>query len=231
MPSSKESIVKHSNAYQAVQELQEIEGLGATFFINNDASDDYDYINSTFARMLDTFLTNDSYGELNNFDESERLEMLRDSGAMVLSLVRSGKEQFVMLEKLTKNGIFAPIEDNKVCENIGIIHAGRDNKDISPEVVVSEIGKPKNIFEGYNARNTLIVVSGLDYPVSHVEKLGELAKKAYEERQRNKQQSTSKKLSNLSFMIDEEPKTATTKKTFKVGTFTEENEETVGICQ
>lgn len=206
LPSSKESIVKHSNAYQAVQELQEIDGLGATFFINNDASEDYSYINSTFAKMLDTFLTNDSYGEINNFDESERLEMLRDSGAMVLSLMGSGKEQSLMLDKLTKNGIFAPIENNKICENIGIIHAGRDNKDIGSDVVVSEIGKPKNVFEGYNARNTLLAVSGLDYPVSHVGKLGELAKKAYEERQRNKKQSTSKKLGELSFMEEESKK-------------------------
>lgn len=31
LPSLDEPIVKHKNAYQAVQELQEIEGVGATF--------------------------------------------------------------------------------------------------------------------------------------------------------------------------------------------------------
>lgn len=204
LPSSDEPIVKHRNAYQAVQELQEIDGLGATFFINNDISKDYNYINGTFAKMLDVFLTNDSYGQLNNFDESERLEMLRDSGSMVLSLVGAGKDQSVMLEKLTKSGIFAPIENNKVCENIGIIHAGNDNRDIESSIIISECGKPRNVFEGYNGKSTLIAVSGLDYPVTHVSKLGELAHTAYEERQRSRKQ-TVKKLGNLDFM-DEKPK-------------------------
>lgn len=118
LPSSDEAIDKHSNAYQAVQELQELDGLGATFFINNDVERDYDNINTTFAKLLDTFLTNDSYGERNNFDESERLEMLRDSGAMVLSLHKSGTDQTAMVDKLIRNGIFAPIEDTQVVEHI-----------------------------------------------------------------------------------------------------------------
>lgn len=209
LPSSDEAIVKHRNAYQTVQELQELNdlGLGATFFINNDIDKDYNYINSTFAKLLDTFLANDSYSDINNFDESERLEMLRDGGAMVLSLVGSDKEQSVMIDKLTKDGIFAPIENNKVCENIGIIHAGNNDKDIEKSVVISEVGKPKNVFEGFNnGKSTLIAVSGLDYPVSHVSKLGELANSAYDERQRNKKQSV-QKLVNLSFMEEDTPKT------------------------
>jgi hypothetical protein len=203
LPSSDEAIVKHSNAYQAVQELQELvgEGLGSTFFINNDISKDYATINSTFAKFLDTFLTNNSYGELNNFDESERLEMLRDNGAMVMSLMKSGTDRSLMLDKLSKNGIFAPIETNKICEHIGIIHAGNDNGDIEANIVISEFGKPNNVFQGYNGRSTLIAVSGLDYPVSHVSKLGDLARTAYEERQRSKNQV--KKLGDLSFMNDE----------------------------
>ena len=97
-------------------------------------------------------------------------------------------------------------ERNGVCENIGIIHAGNNDKDIEKSVVISEVGKPKNVFEGYNnGKSTLIAVSGLDYPVSHVSKLGELAQNAYEERQRNKKQSA-QKLGNLSFMEDDTPK-------------------------
>lgn len=215
LPSSDEAIRKHTNAYDAVQELQEIEGLGATFFINNNISKDnkdkdYQYINSTFAKFLNTFLTNDSYGELNNFDESERIEMLRDRGMMVISLMGVKEkdqtlDQVLMLSKLTKDGIFSPIEDNKICENIAIIHAGRDNSDIEKEVVIAEVGKPKNVFEGYNGRSTLIAVSGLDYPVSHVSRLGSMAKTAYEERQRNRKHV--EKLGSLGFMEDETSKT------------------------
>lgn len=43
LPASGESLAKHKNAYETVQELQEIEGLGATFFLNNDSNENYDY--------------------------------------------------------------------------------------------------------------------------------------------------------------------------------------------
>ena len=220
LPSPDESIKKHTNAYDAVRELHEIEGLGATFFINNnlskdsgDKEKDYQYLNSTFAKFLDTFLTNDTYGELNNFDESERLEMLRDSGAMVISLMGVKEkdeilDQALLLEKLTKSGIFAPVESNGICENIAIIHAGKNNSDIDKESIIAEVGKPKNVFEGYNGRNTLVAISGLDYPVTFVSDLGEAAKAAYEERQRNRKHAG--KLGDLNFMADETPKMVAT---------------------
>lgn len=214
LPSSDESIVKHRNAYQSVQELLELKelGIGATFFVSNDIDKDYDYINNTFAELLDNFLANNSYGVLNNFDESERKEMLRDWGAIVMSLGKIGTKASTMLDKITKGGIFAPIDNNKICDNIAIIHSGNDNKDIESSVVISEVGKPKNVFEGYNnEKGTLIVVSGLSYPISHVSKLGELAQKAYDERGRDRKQSTYK-LSNLDFMEDEVPKNTVEKK-------------------
>ena len=218
LPSADESIKKHTNAYEAVRELHEIEGLGATFFINNNINinkevkekeKDYKYLNSTFAKFLDTFLTNDTYGELNNFDESERLEMLRDNGAMVISLMGVKEkdetvDQSLLLEKLTKSGIFAPTENNGICENIAIIHAGRNNSDIDKENIIAEAGKPRNVFEGYNGKNTLVAISGLDYPVSFVSALGQAAKDAHEERQRNRKHAG--KLGDLSFMTEEEPK-------------------------
>lgn len=219
LPSPDESIKKHTNAYDAVKELHEIEGLSATFFIKNnlskdskDKEKDYQYLNSTFAKFLDTFLTSDTYGELNNFDESERLEMLRDGGAMVISLMGVKEkdeilDQALLLEKLTKSGIFAPTEGNGICENIAIIHAGRNNSDIDKESIIAEVGKPRNVFEGYNGRNTLVAISGLDYPVSFVSSLGEAAKAAYEERQRNRKHAG--KLGDLNFMADETPKMVT----------------------
>ena len=214
LPSQDEPIAKHRNAYQAVVELQELEGLGATFFINNDSGKDYTSLNSTFTKFLDTFLTNDSYGELNNFDESERLEMLKDSGMMVISLMGAKEnqslDQALLLQKLTKDGIFAPIESNKICENIAIIHAGRNNSDIEKDSIIAEVGKPKNVFEGYNGRSTLVAVSGLDYPVSHVAKLGEIAKTACEERQRDRKHVS--KLGNLDFMEEKESKAIPEKK-------------------
>lgn len=212
LPSIDEAIKKQKNTYDAVKELQEISEsgirLGAAFFINNNFSicdsahkeKDYQYINNTFAKFLDTFLSNDTYGELNNFDEAERLEMLKNNGMMVINLMGVKEkdqtlDQAFMLQRLTRDGIFAPVEQNMICENIAIIHAGRDNSDIEKDVIIAEVGKPTNVFEGYNGRSTLVAISGLNYPVSYISRLGESVKASCEERWRNKR--LAKKLDDL----------------------------------
>ncbi len=212
LPSFDEPIGKKKSAYKAMLDIQEMRDiLGAAFFINNNAAKDYDRINSNFAKMLDSFLTNNSYGKLNNFDESEKIEMLRQSGAAVLGLFGKEHDKAFMLERLTKNGIFAPIGKDMVCGDIAVVHSGVDDSDIAVESVIAEFGKPFNIFEGYNNGNsTLICVNGLEYPVSHIKQLGELAQKAFDERKRNRKNAG--KLSDLDFGEDEAPKTTATAK-------------------
>jgi cell division GTPase FtsZ len=214
LPSSNEAIAKKKNAYQSMLDLQNIDGLGASFFINNNAiSGDYERINMTFARMLDAFLDNNTYGELNNFDESERMEMLQQSGSMILGMFGKEHDKAFMIEKLTKNVIFVPIENDKVCGNIAVVHAGQNNTDIDVNAIVSEVGKPYNYFEGYNGGSTMIAVSGLSYPVSHIRQLGELAVRAVEERKRSRQ--TVGRLTELNFGDDEtiiKPKTNQTQR-------------------
>ncbi|MEY8410494.1 hypothetical protein AALB51_04505 [Lachnospiraceae bacterium 62-26] len=212
LPSFDEPIGKKRSAYKAMLDIQEMRDvLGATFFINNNAAKDYDRINSNFAKMLDSFLTNNSYGKLNNFDESEKIEMLRQSGATVLGLFGKEHDKVFMLERLTKNGIFAPIESYKVCGDIAVVHSGNDDSDITIDDLITELGKPFNIFEGYNNRNsTLICVNGLEYPVSHIKQLGELAQQAFDERKRNRKDA--EKLSDLDFLKDEAPKATQEKK-------------------
>ena len=206
LPSFDEPIGKKKSAYKAMLDIQETrEVLGATFFINNNVAKDYDRINGNFAKMLDSFLTNDSYGRLNNFDESEKIEMLRQPGAAVLGLFGKEHDKAFMLERLTKNGIFAPIESNKICGDIAVVHCGVDDSDITVEDVIAEFGKPFNIFEGYNnGTSTLICVNGLDYPVAHIKQLGELAQQAFNERNRNRK--SAEKLSDLDFMEEKAPK-------------------------
>lgn len=212
LPSFDEPIGKKRSAYKAMLDIQEMQdALGATFFINNNALIDYDSINSIFANLLNSFLLNDSYGKKNNFDESEKIEMLRQSGAAVLGLFGKDHDKSFMLERMTKNGIFAPIENNQICGDIAVVHSGADDSDITVGDMIAEFGKPFNIFEGYNNGNsTLICVNGLEYPVSHIKQLGDLAQKAFDERKRNRKNA--EKLSNLDFMEDETPKTISEKK-------------------
>ena len=62
-----------------------------------------------------------------------------------------------MLERMTKNGIFAPIENNKICGDIAVVHSGSDDSDITVDNMIAEFGKPFNIFEGYNNGNSTLI--------------------------------------------------------------------------
>lgn len=199
LPSENEAINKHKNAYQAIQELMSLDGMGATFFLDNNSceNDDLQWINRSFTVLFNAFLTDDSWGEPNNFDESERIEMLAEPGTMIISLSKDG------IGKLLEGNIFAPLQKDKICGNIGIIHAGKN--DVDTDTLVAEVGKPLNISEGWGGRGTLIAVSGLTFPIDHLKRLGALAIKGQEERQRNIEAVAAQSLPTLDFVAVERP--------------------------
>ena len=92
-----------------------------------------------------------------------------------------------LVPSLTKENIFAPLQNDSVVGNIGVINSLASGIDISS--VIGALGKPLNVYEGYNAKNTITVVSGLSYPINHIVELGENAKKIEEERERNKKEA------------------------------------------
>lgn len=192
LPSTSESINKHKNAYQAIEELTQIDGLGASFFISNDNQEDLRYVNKVFYNLLNAFLTDDSWGEANNFDESERIEMLSEAGAMIVCLQKFGEG----LEKLLTDNIFAPLQNDKVVGNIGVIHSSRS---VNLDTLVAELGKPLNIYEGFGGKGTLLAASGLSFPLDHITNLGKLAIEGQAERQRNMESAKASLLPSLNF--------------------------------
>ena len=139
------------------------------------------------------------------FDESERLEMLSDPGAMIISYCKDG------IEKLLTDNIFAPLQKDRVCNNIGVIH--KDKNDVDIDTIVAEVGKPLNISEGWGGKCTLIAVSGMSFPTDHVQRLGKLAIDGLKERQRNIEMAKEQNLPELDFGNIEKPKTNTASKT------------------
>lgn len=180
LPNVSEDTNKLWNAYQVGAELAEMSDIGATFFIDNNSGSDLRQINRTFAKVLNAYLTDNAWSDTNNFDESERLELLTESGMMIIS---QSERQYKILDDLLNNTVFAPLEHDNVVGKFGIIHGGK--RGISKDALITEIGKPFNIFEGYGRGTTLIAMSGLTFPFTRIEQLGELAKKAQEERQRH----------------------------------------------
>ena len=230
LPYKNEPIIKHSNSHELFVELQDLEETGATLFLNNENSADknnFDFINKNLFEALNMYLTDFSYGVLNNFDESERIEMLKEHGAFILSLNKPSTSTNDIIDSLKKDGIFAPVENNFLCGHIGIIHQGGNDSDIKVEQLVTEFGKPLNSFEGYNATNTLVAISGLSYPFDYIASLGKLAQNALNERKRgaksvNKLKSLNLNL-NSSFDVQNEKQEKTIKKKSKLDLIRELN--------
>ena len=179
MPRPDEAIQKRLNAYNAAKELMEVEGLGAIIFVDNSAYDDLNKINMTLVNMLDVFFTDASYSSGSNFDDSEKMKMLKDNGAFVLAMLSDknaeGKHVTTqeMLSALTAKNIFLPLNDDGVVNNIGIINQGKNKLD--EHEIVKAVGTPENIFTGANGNVNITCASGLSYPIEYIQKLGKEA--------------------------------------------------------
>ena len=195
LPNIHEDTNKLWNAYQVGAELSEMDGIGATLFIDNNSGDNLKHINRSFVKILNAYLTDDTWSDTNNFDGAERVELIKEQGAMIISY---SDRQYKILDDLLHNSIFAPLENDRVVGKFGIIHGGK--RDISIDALISEIGKPFNVFEGYGKSGTLIAMSGLTLPYSRIKEIGELAKKAQQERQRNIEARKAHSLPSLDIM-------------------------------
>ena len=186
MPRPDESIKKRLNAYNTAKELMEIPEMGAIIFVDNSSIPDLKAINKNLVNMLDAFFTDSSSSSGSNFDDSEKLRMLRDNGAFVISMLADKKAQNKvvttqdMVNALTAKNIFLPVNDDGIVSNIGIINQ-RENH-IEEQEIINAIGVPENIFIGSNASVNLACASGLSFPVEYIANLGKKALSEQKER-------------------------------------------------
>ena len=179
MPRPDESIKKRINAYNTAKELMEIPEMGAIIFVNNDSNSDLKAINKNLVNMLDAFFADNSSSSGSNFDDSEKMKMLKDNGAFVIAMLADKKLQNKvvttqdMVNALTAKNIFLPINNDGVVNNIGIINQ-RDNH-IDEQEIISAIGIPENIFIGNNGTVNIACASGLGFPVDYISNLGKKA--------------------------------------------------------
>lgn len=189
MPRQDESIQKRLNAYNVAKELMQIEELGAIIFVNNESYSDLKKINTILVNMLDAFLSDTSYSSGSNFDDSEKMKMLKEHGAFVLAMLSDNKNGKItsqdMVTVLTAKNIFLPINNDGVVGNIGIINQ-KGNK-IDEHELIKAIGVPENVFVGNNGRVNIACASGLGYPVEYITKLGKSAVEEQKKRMKKRE--------------------------------------------
>lgn len=186
MPRKDESIQKRLNAYNTAKELMEIEEIGAIIFVNNEAYSELGKINAVLINMLDSFFSDNSSSSGSNFDDSEKIKMLKDRGAFVISVLsdKNAEGEKVttqnMINALTAKNIFLPINNDGIVGNIGIVNQGKNN--IDEHEIEKAIGVPENVFIGHNGAVNIACASGLSFPVEYISKIGKEALEEQKER-------------------------------------------------
>lgn len=217
MPRADEPIQKRLNAYNAAKELMEIPEMGAIIFVNNEADADLDKINFHLVNMLDAFFTDDSTSSTANFDDSEKLKMLSDHGAFIISMRCDKKTEDNekvttqdMINSLTAQNIFLPINNDGIVAHIGIINQ-KDNH-IDEQELIKAVGNPENIFVGNNGSANIVCASGCGFPVEYISNLG---KKALDEQKERLNKRKSFAILDDLEEVEEEVQLPTNKKTSK----------------
>jgi hypothetical protein len=183
MPRMDEPIQKRLNAYNTAKELMEIDEMGAVILVNNESYEDLEKINFHIVNMLDAFFSDDSFSTENNFDDSEKYKMLGDNGVFIMAMRCDNKGKTTtqnMIEALTCKNIFLPLNNDGICDHIGIINQ-KGNRVDSREVIKA-VGTPENMFIGNDGHINIVCVSGLSFPVEYIGKLGQSAVKEQKER-------------------------------------------------
>lgn len=186
MPRKDEPIQKRLNAYNLAKELIDTDGIGAIIFVNNESYDDLKRINAVLVNMLDAFFSDSSASSGSNFDDSEKMKMLKEPGAFVIAMLSDKRAEENktttqdMINALTAKNIFLPVNNDGIVGNIGIIN--QKNNKLDEHELIKAIGTPENIFVGYNGNVNIACAFGLSYPVEYIKKLGQSAVEEQKER-------------------------------------------------
>lgn len=182
LPDEKESVKAHVNAWDCVRELADIEEIGASFFIDNNTGKGRMKLNDIFVRLLDDFISipEKKTSTLGNIDRAEIKEVLSTKGAAVIS--RTSKQDTTtarVIENLRK-GIFAEMDEVKAVKYMAVLAAGSQAA-INLQALQAEFGTAYDIFQGFEAEQTICCLSGLRFPFSRMEKIKKKAIESQED--------------------------------------------------
>jgi len=163
---TKESIRSCENAYNAFAELNNIQGLGATFLLDNSKYEDKFSINNKFVRDMDAFININNCSQMGNLDKSEIKTLLSTPGVAVLSKQSKNKSTVTDVISGLRNGIYADIE-SKTLMYLGI---STSNKSFLTTSLEKEFGVPYDTFIGYSEATTVAILTGLQLPAQRIKR-------------------------------------------------------------
>ena len=158
-----ESAKACENAYNACVELMSIQGLGATFLLDNSKGERF-AINSRFACELDAFIGLKNSSTYGNIDKAERKQMLSCPGVAVIGKLSKSRSTAPEVIEALHNGIYAEIE-SKTAYYLGI---STSNKSLDTNNIASALGGVYDTFSGVSEATTIAIVTGLKFPQKRI---------------------------------------------------------------
>lgn len=158
-----ESAKACENAYNACVELMSIQGLGATFLLDNARGDKFT-INSKFVCELDSFINLKNSSTYGNIDKAERKLMLSCPGIATIGKLSKSRSTAPEIIEALHNGIYAEIE-SKTAYYLGI---STSNKSLDTNNIASALGGVYDTFSGISDATTIAIVTGLKFPQKRI---------------------------------------------------------------
>lgn len=172
LPSLKESYKVKHNSQECIAEIQEIDGLGATYIIDNQAALvdgirlPISSVDDTFANCLNDFLSISQASREGVIDEKEILTMLSISGySLFANLNKTGKS---LKDKVSINNVMPPTV--KGCRQIA--YHLNDDRDLIQDDVESVFGKPPLDLMSYSKElPPFAAIFGLEFPIGKMNQI------------------------------------------------------------
>jgi cell division GTPase FtsZ len=158
-----ESAKACENAYNACVELMSIQGIGATFLLDNSRNDKF-VINNKFVCEFDSFINIKNSSMYGNIDMAERKQMLSCPGIAVIGKLSKSRSSASEVIESLHNGIYAEIES----KNAYYFGISTSNKSLEINNIVSAIGGVYDTFSGISEATTIAIVTGLQWPQNRI---------------------------------------------------------------
>ena len=160
-----ESAKACENAYNCLAELMSINGLGATFLLDNARSDKF-AINGRFTRELDSFINLKNSSVYGVIDLAERKQILSCSGvANITKLSKTKSTASDVIQGLNEN-IYAPVE----AQIARYFALSTSNRSLDIQDILRAYKGVYDVFTGISEATTIAVLAGLPWPMKRIEK-------------------------------------------------------------
>lgn len=171
LPSETESPRTCENAYNTCVDINGLQGVGATFLLDNSNVDDKFVLNDIFVKDIDSLLNLNNCSKYGNIDKSEVKTMLSTYGLAVITRQSKAKSTASFIIDGLQHNIYTRIEE-KAPILIGI---STTNRSLNMEDIYLEVGHPYDDFRGISSTNTLCIACGYTLPLKRLEVLKDRA--------------------------------------------------------